>query len=70
MSQLRAICKKMQLEIISLLMLLKRNILPIVDLNRVVMDGMHSLNDHAALYGCLFMYMHVCVGVLVARKCL
>lgn len=32
---------KMQLEIISLLMLLKRNILPITDLNRVVMYGMY-----------------------------
>ena len=51
-------------------MLLKRNILPIVDLKRVVMDGMHSLNDHAVLYGCLFAYMHVCTWVLAVRKCL
>lgn len=53
----------MQLEIISLLMLLKRNIVPIVDLNRVVMYSMHSLSHHGALCDGLFTYLCMCVCI-------
>lgn len=58
----------MQLEIISLLMLLKRNVVPTVDLNRVVIYAMHSLNHHAALCDGLFTYLCMCMCVYIGRR--